>query len=569
MTILEIVRYYNLNEFTPYAPFVYMSYPALRSTADWWTVTFGALGDDSTLRMNISALVQKPSAQYTLANTLADCITQPLSFFWDASQQILYIHVSQNIIPSVDSFLSGVTSGFTDRGVAYIDDLLYKPLLKSIPSLAQQADLKEYDQMAFISGSALLTNQDGQFDDIIDDAIHGNDVFIYYLEAKRNTFRYTRSEMLALASLYVENYRFTLGEFELMIQDKRKAANADLLSLDADGNPIPLLYGQIRGAKAQVADDSGVPVVYKLAPNMTNLGTIQCKGDYGWSTVAPISSDLASGTFTVSSTYARSPGNGLGEDTGSVLECRLINPVGIANASAADVIKDMNQRILGIEYTSSNYDQDNWVIADALLAPIGVLFTSQVKLYDAIAKIQNACNLGFRYDIAPTGKRRIIFDDWTLDASYHVTWNDIKDNLTLSVVSDSTLLAATSIARYLKDYTDDSWLAYKDDSKRAQVESDYRQTPTLTIDTFLVSEADAQQRALFASSRFSKVLATAELTLNGRQWYALQIYDIITIELELESRRYFGTWKAQVIAVDPQFGSLETKISAVLIERIV
>ncbi len=176
---------------------------------------------------------------------------------------------------------------------------------------------------------------------------------------------------------------------------------------------------------------------------------------------------------------------------------------------------------------------------------------------------------GFRYDISPVGKRRIIFDDWTIDPSRHVTWNDIKDNLTLSVVSDSTLLAATSIARYSKDYTDDSWLAYTDDSKRAQVESDYRQTPTLTIDTFLVAEADAQQRALFASSRFSKVLATAELTLNGRQWYALQIYDIITLELELENRRYFGTWKAQVIAVDPQFGSLETKISAVLIERVV
>ena len=53
--------------------------------------------------------------------------------------------MSQNIIPSVDSFLSGVTSGFTDRGVAYIDDVAYLPLLDGIPSLAQQADLKEYE----------------------------------------------------------------------------------------------------------------------------------------------------------------------------------------------------------------------------------------------------------------------------------------------------------------------------------------------------------------------------------------------------------------------------------------
>ena len=567
MTILEIVRYFNLNEFTPYAPFVYMSYPALRSTADWWTVTFGALGDDSSLQMNISALVQKPSVQYAVASSLADCITQPLSFFWDSPNQILYIHVSQNIIPSVDSFLSGVTSGFTDRGVAYIDDLLYKPLLKSIPSLAQQADLKEYDKMAFISGSALLTNQGGQFDDIIDDAIHGNDVFLYYMQSDPSRFRYTRDELIQLTNLYVENYTFSLSEFLIDVQDKRKSMNAKLLSLDSEGKPIPLLYGQIAGANAQVSDDSGVPVVYKLAPNMTDLGTVQCLGDFGWSTVAPISYDLSAGTFTISAVYARSPGNGLGEDTGSVLECRLVNPIGIANASAADVIKDMNQRILGIEYTSSNYDLVNWATAEASLSPIGVLFTSQMEVYAAIAKIQNACNLGFRYDIGADGKRRIIFDDWEAESIGNIFWADIKDNLTLTVKSDSTLLAAVVTAKYNHDYHADTWQTYVDDSKSEQVTTLYRQTPTMEIDTYLISEAAAQQRAEFASLRFSKVFTTAEITLHGSQWYGLRIYDIITLELKTDRRAYFGRWKAQIIAVDPALDELTTKISAVLIER--
>lgn len=567
MTILEIARYYTLRPFTPYAPFVVMSYPARRSTASWWTDTFGALGDDSALEINISAIIENPNVNYTRANSLPDCLAQSASFFWDSVEQILYIHLSIDTLPSVDSFASGVTSGFTDRGVAYIDDILYKPLLKSIPSLAQQADLKEYDQMAFIAGAIELINNGGQFDDIIDDAIHGNDVFLYYMQSDPSRFRYTRDELIQLANLYVENYTFSLSEFLIDVQDKRKSMNAKLLSLDSEGKPIPILYGQIAGAKASVADDSGVSVTYKLAPHMTDLGTVQCLGDFGWANVSPISYDLDAGTFTVSAVYARSPGNGLGEDTGSVLECRLLNPVGIANASAADVIKDMNQRILGIEYTSSNYDQVNWAIAETLLSPIGVLFTSQMEVYKAISDIQNSCNLGFRYDIGADGKRRIIFDDWTAEPIGNIFWADIKDNLTLTVKSDSTLLAAVVTAKYAHDYHADTWLTFTDDSKSEQVTTLYRQTPSMEIDTYLTSEAEAQQRAEFAAGRFSRVFATAEITLHGSQWYGLRIYDIITLELKTDRRAYFGRWKAQIIAVDPALDELTTKISAVLIER--
>ena len=568
MTIIEIVRYYTLNQFTFLSPFVVMSYPAKRTTASWWTDTFGADGDDSELRMNISSIIQNPNVIYTRSTNLPDCLAQPLSFFWDSVNQILYLHLSLNIIPSVDSFASGVTSGFTNRGVAYIDDLLYKPLLKSIPSIAQQADLKEYSQLAFISGSIELDNTEGQFDDIIDDAIHGNDVFLYYMQSDPSRFRYTRSELDAIAALYIENYRFSLPRFNLDIQDKRKSANSKLLSLDADGKPVPLMYGPIRIAEAKVSDDTGIPVVYKLAPHMTNLGTVQCLGDFGWATVSPISYDLEAGTFTVSAIYARSPGNGLGEDTGSVLECRLLNPIGIANTSAADVIRDINQRILGIEYTSSNYDLANWAIAEGKLSPIGVIFTSQMEAYAAIAKIQNNCNLGFRYDIDPEGKRRIIFDDWDAAAIKHISWADIKDNLTLGVKSDSTLLAGTIIVKYDRDYIDDAWLTYTDETAKEQVVSLYRQNPTLEVETYLLSEEAAQERASFAVRHFSRVLTTAEITLNGNQWYGLQIYDMIELELKTERRAYFGTWKAQVIEVDPSLDELETKISAVLIERI-
>ena len=567
MTILELTRYFTLRSFTVYSAFVVRCLPARRTTAAWWTDTFGAEGYDSTLEMNISAIVQNPNVSYSEASSVADCLAQPLSFFWDGTNQQLYIHLSPHIMPTIDSFSSGATTGYTDRGVAYIDDVAYLPLLEGIPSLAQQADLKEYGQMAFISGAVDLINSGAQFDGIINDAIHNNDVFIYHLKNNKGTMHYSRSELVRLANLYVENYTFSLAKFSIDVQDKRKAMNAQLLDIDDDGKPYPLLYGSIAAAKATVVDDSGVPVVYRLAKHMTSLGTVQCLGEYGWTNAPVISSDLEAGTFTVSAIYARSPGNGIGADNGSVLECRLIGPEGIPNTSAADVIRDMNHRLLGIEYTSSNYDIDNWQVAESRLSPIGVLYTSQQEIYAAIADIQNACNLGFRYDIGPDGLRRIVFDDWDKEPVVHIPWHQIKDNLTLTARSDSTLLAASVVVKWGHDYYEDAWSTITDASAFDQVAMLYRQTPTMEIETFLTSGASAEQRAAFAVSRFSNVLVTCELTISGDEWFSLAIYDIITIELSTESRRYFGRWRAQILSVDPQLDALTTKISALLIER--
>lgn len=568
MTILELTQYFNLRVFTTYAPFVVQCLPARRSTADWWTDTFGAEGDDSTLEMNISAIVQNPNISYTQAQSLPDCLTQPMSFYWDGAEQHLYIHLSPHILPEVQSLSSGATTGYSDRDVAYIDDVLYVPLLKSIPSLAQQADLKEYSQMAFIAGSIDLINSGGKFDDIIDAKIHNNDAFIYYLPSEADRLHYSREELVRLANLYVENYEFTLDGFSIDVQDKRKAMNAKLLGVDEDGKPYPLLYGSVVAAKASVHDDDAVPVVYRLAKHMTSFGTVQCLGDYGWSTAPIIDYDLEAGTFKISATYARSPGNGAGADTGSVLECRLLAPIGIPNSSAADVIRDMNQRLLGIEYTPSNYDTDNWEEAESRLAPIGVLYTNQQEIYAAIADIQNSCNVGFRYDIGADGLRRIVFDDWTKEPVADVSWYDIKDNLTLRVRSDSTLLAATVIVKYLRDYHEDTWQTETDDSMKDQVALSYRQTPTMEIPTFLVDALAAQERASFAVSRFSDVLVTTEVELHGNQWFGLKIYDIITVDLAMENRRYFGKWKAQILSVDPALDALTNKISALLIERV-
>lgn len=569
MTILELVRFYSLRSFTQYAPFTYKCLPARRTTADWWTVTFGGPADDSNLTTNIGSILEPPNIFYSQVYSIADTIAQNRSFFWDSANQILYLHIDQNTLPVVESFASGITFGYTDSNVIYIDNVLYEPLLKSIPSLAQQADLAEYKQMAFINGELVLDNTGGHFDSILEDSIYGNDAFIYQLDTQPDIIDYPRSALKQLASLYVEDYQHSIEEFSITVQDQRKSHNANLLLQSFyDGNPVPVIYGPITSVPAKMIDDTLIPVSFRVATELTSLGTIECEGDFGWQAVTPISYDLANGTFLLSATFARSPGNGLGEDTGSVLPCRVRNCIGIPNSSVLDVIKHINSSVLGIEYNASNYDLSAWASASALLCPVGVVFNQQQEVYKAIATLQNGANLGFRYEISPEGLRSVRIDDWQRSIDHTVFWEDIKDNLTLRTVTDSTLIAAVVAVDYLHDYTEDAWTRYVNNRLYDEVLLKYRQGPTLTIEALMLTEAFAQQRSEFALERYASIPRRVAVMLHGKEWYGVQIYDMLAIELAIPGRPYLGWWEAQVISIDPDFDELSNKIEAVLVRRV-
>jgi hypothetical protein len=145
---------------------------------------------------------------------------------------------------------------------------------------------------------------------------------------------------------------------------------------------------------------------------------------------------------------------------------------------------------------------------------------------------------------------------------------DIKDNLTLGVQSDSTLLAAIATVDYDHDWYDDAWRQYTDDSKYDAVLLAYRQTPTLGLQSYVTTLEHAMQRAAFALERFSTVPRMVNIVLHGKQWYTAKIYDTIEIELQIPNRAYFGWWKAQIVSVNPDFDGLSNAISAVLIERV-
>jgi hypothetical protein len=592
MTILELSRLSSASPMSPYSPFTYWSRPALRTTATYWTTTFGAPDESVASSTVISSIIENPATKYQQVSSISACEAVERSFFWDNGNQLLYMHITHTTEPDDDNFGFGSAFGYSDKDVVYIDRQEYLPYVRSVPSIAQKADLVSYDRLAFVSGSVELDNTDGHFDDIIDLPIYGNDLNIYYLPEIKNP---TRGDLIQLASFYVEDYNFSLSKFSLAVQDKRKAQNSKILKLRTpQGVEVPLIYGQVNRAKALVNEaegTTGATVAYRVAEVLTNLGTVQVDLDGTWTTRATANVDLATGSFTLSATNGRRGG----VNTGAPLPCRVLSPIGIANTTVADVIVSLNQRILGIPYTDDFYDTAEWAIESATLSPASVVFDKNIELFEAIRRLQNGVNKGFRYEINPTGKRTLRVDDWSRMPLMSAFWSpdgfdifateddspiyvnvprtditviDIKDSKNLPVATDSAIFATSVTVAYAKDWNQGSFSRTTNTDFEAVAFEKYRQNPNLEIDSLLLTLSDAQARALWSAERLSEIRPILICELHGQEYYDVRIYDMLHIDLSSQSRVYFGKWQAQVIGIDPRFDGLTNRITAVLIGRI-
>jgi len=617
MTIAELVITGEASFLAPYESFVYRSYPSRYTLPDFWVNTFGAPDESISGTIRISLFARDSTINYTEQSSLANCIAQEKSFFWDSGDQILYVHFEHSYSYYSNDYLQGAVDGFSDKKAIYLDDIYYAPLIQSVPSIAQQEDFANYQQLAFITGSIVLTNAEGVLDTFIDTNVYGNDLNLYYLDDTITDP--TRADLVELASFYVEDYDFSLKDLTVRVQDKRKAQNTsvpgevfdDTTYPDIDdkwiGKPIPLAYGTIRVSEGiPVNENSTGAVTFRQAEVLTSLGTVQVNIDDEWVTKTPTSTDISTGTFTLSQADARKDGDA----DGRVHDCRVLNSVGIAVTYASDVIKDLNERVIGIVYNESNYDTDEWETEETALSEVGILYKDETQLFEAIRLVQAGANVGFRYEIAADGRRTIRIDDWDRTVSGHVYKEDIRNIDTLPIATNSELLAAEVRIDYAKDYFDDEYLTTIDTSERETVISTYRQKPRLTFETALATKTLAQERGAWAAGRYSLIRGIATLELMGPDWYTLRIFDILTVELtpgfvDLDGdaydnivvstrvttegdtrvttggdtritfekqpiqtkREFYGVWKMQILSIDPDFDAQTNTITAVLIEQ--
>lgn len=588
MIIFELLKYIEVSTFVPEDSSVYSVQINTSEQADWWTDVFGAPDETSTERIFVGAFYRGVyKTRYSVQSSYANCVSQEQSFYWDNDNQILYVHFEHDQSWYTDDYYYGSAIGYNPETMLYIDDVEYLPLLESVPSILQQEDLQNYKKLSFMNGSVVINNTEGLLDWMIDEEINGQDVFLYYLDSDDITDgSATRSDLVNLAAFYIEDNNIGMSRNTIRVQDIRKSQNisipvdvftvADYPDIEDKyiNTPIPLVYGEIPEAEATPVDSEGTGnVTFRLGKILTVMGQVQIfEGDV-WTDVSTVSTDLSTGSFMLSYIDCRKGGT----TTGDVLKCQVLSATGTALTYSPDAIKDLNNIALGIEYNDSNYDTTEWEEEETSLEPIGVIFNKSIELFEAIRQIQSGSNIGFRYEIKADGRRTIRVDDNNRDVGYVVDQTEILNINNLTVNGNSDLLAGIVEINYKKNNESGDYRIYRETSRQAEVAARYRQTPTLSIDTFLQTEALARERALHELDKFDTIPRILPVELLGERWFNLRIYDILTIPIttgfvnldtgEITGREFYGVWNTKVLSVDPDYENISNNVNLFLIER--
>lgn len=592
MTIAEVSSLNLASGFAPVVPFVYELRPGFLSLASFWTSTFGAPDESRDYTIIVKSFVRDFTNKYNEVLSYNDCVAQEGSFFWDNTNQVLYTHFEHNHEGWTAIYQYGTYFGFSDNRIVYLDDQEYLPLIDSVPSIRQSQDIINYNQLAFINGSLTLNNRSrrldgvvaGQLDSFITADLYNNDVFLYYIDDSivSASDEASRSDLVPLAAFYIEDYDISLKQITIKLQDKRKAQNITIPTAkfnttdypnigDEAGGVIPLMYGQVREARAVPTngETTSGDVTYRVALTLTALGTVQVNVDDVWTTVSVSSSSLSTGEFTLTSANGR-------DTSGAVRDCRVLLPTGIAITYLSDIIKDLNERFLGIEYLDSNYDTTEWESEETDLTSGGWVFDSEIKLFEAIRIVQSGANVGFRYEILSDGRRTIRIDDNARASRGRVEPVDILNRDEMPVTTDSDQVFASVEVRYNKSFNSGRFITEINSSYSEEVRARFKQLNTLSINTLLNDQTDAADSAGARAIRFKAIPEIMTLSLLGKDFLTLRIFDILDIEATpdfadadtsiITGREYYGFKNGKVISVDPDLRRAVNNVQFQLLE---
>lgn len=587
MIILEVSKLSSIEGFANVQPFIYEVRPGGLQLATFWTGTFGAPDESRPFVITISTFIRALNVKYNIVSSFNDCVIQEGSFYWDNTNQILYIHFEHDQEGLTDTYETGSFQGFSDSGMLYIDSQEYTPLIESVPSIAQQQDIINYDLPAYINGSVILNNRlynssSGQLDTFILQNVYGNNATLYYFPDDKITYPNTgdRNHLVPLAPLYVEDYDISLQNIDLRLQDIRKSDNISIPTDkfdypnmgDQNGEVIPLMYGQVREAKAICTNPeitTGV-VNYRVALTLTVLGSVQVNIDDLWTTVTPDSSALATGEFVLSSANGRNT-------NGSVRECRVLLPTGIAITYTTDIIKDLYLRYKGLQFIDSNFDTAEWATEEVGLSTGGVVFDSQIKLFEAIRIIQNGSITGFRFEINALGLRTFRLDNPSRVTVGRITPVDIANRDSMPVTTDSDQVFADVVVSFNKSFNSGRYERVNNNTYSQSVLARYRDQKTLNVETILNNSTHADTRALNDATKFKDIPQVMTLELMGADFLPIRIYDIFDIEATPDfadadtstiiGREYYGFKKGKVISIDPDIKNVTNTIQFLLLEE--
>lgn len=575
MTIVEIGIQNLVTHQACIAPGTFVFSPVPRELAFFWTDVFGCEDESSQDKLSILSVLINYADRLARVNTVAECIALQESYCFDSSDYRLYINYGKNYNPLFDNAEYLRALGFSDSRVVYIDDVEYLPLLKDAPKINAQQDMIGYNKLAMGSATTQWDNTSGYLNFIKDLNLFSNDVATYYLEDSEVQER-QRNELQAVAYHLIDDVDLSLVSGKISMQDVRAAMNTTLplgeflaadypnMADDLQGNVIPLIIGTVAMVPGICinAKDADTDVIYKISDHLEAIPlTAFVTKEDTWVSVPVYSSDLANGTVTIKAIHAL-------DEQGNPKEMRIGPVTGYANASAPQAIVTLDNLANGVPFTSSFYDMTEWMTEQSGIAPIGFYLDEKTELFELIRMIQEGSSVRFRYEYNANGLRTIRQDKHDRASLFHVNKEEILECGTLAFYTDRRTIAAYVNIKYNKNYATNSYVSVKDSSRAETVLANTRQRPTLEFETFIIDPVVAAQRAADEAAKLGKVRKFCDITLRGKQYLFLKIYDMIDLELYTDKDEWLGLWKCQVLAISPDCAKLQNEITVCLIDKL-
>jgi hypothetical protein len=521
-----------------------------------------AIGNDSSLRVLIGSVSIDALGLRTVCDkktSYADYTTDPGSFFWDNNTQSIYINFS---IPlsQITAILIGVSTGYTTSDLEYLSEVEHRPYIKPNFTIEKSVDPLTVGKMAFIQQDIEFINTGGEQDFFIPRPVPGNIGTILY----KNDDTDAETEIY---SGYVTGDKTTLQSYSQSLQDLREKEQVSIPNTFFDSTTYPNIdeslidelipegYGRRRQVKCfPLNTNTTGDVSFKFATDATTIHSVEIKdSDDAWQSVTPATTDASNGEFTIASSTAR---NG-----DAVFECRAdVTLRDIANPG--DIIKDMLDRYLGVNYDATGFNQAEWTTEGAKLSDVSMYMGDERNFFEWVELLQTGSDKNFIYDILGDGKRTLRVDDPDREPRFRIKELDIIDD-GKEVTRDFSQYASKVVVKYDKSDTEDKFLRVSNTTFEDTALENYGVRKTYEIESLLVSSSDADTKAAILAEDQSAVRAIYTTTIKIKQdeVFDLKLYDIGLLNFTDGSRDYWGQKMVKIIGLSIDPDVLEIKLT--------
>jgi len=491
---------------------------------------------------------------YPMKDSLADCEDDEMSFYFNKTTQILYIHFEFDEIPESSTVAIGIQTGYSLVGTEesiYIDDVEYQPRIISLPDIEKSVDKFQAGKMTFDDVAIELSNGDAELDSFIQNPIPGaqGSVVLYDTEADTE---------LTYVTGFVTSDVSTTESYSIKLEDKRRRENIKIPRTRFDdttysdieskyvGKVIPEGYGDVVRIKCTPLNGTvgSGNIDFKYATDATTLTKVEVEEDDVWTDVTGdvLNSSPSTGYFELPYADATNA-------SGAVLKC--VCTATLRNYdNPGDIIADMNDRYNSVNYDATNYDTTEWASESAKLADVALYMEKDKEFFKWIEDIQNGSDIWFLYYIQGDGKRTLRVSDPDRAISRAVRYDEIKDD-SHTVERDFSEYSSTVAVLYNKDWADDVYERIDVDTYEEDVLKTYLFSQDSEFESLLTAEADAQTKADVIAEDQQEARPVAIVILHGDDLdkLDLELYDIVTVDLADPGDRYWEAMDDSITAL--------------------